>query len=410
MIENFKIAKEHNYRYWNNKPIMSLNKKYYTSSNILPDDIFRELYEKSEQTKLPQPYLWKKVLLNESDELNNICQFLTKNYDRGLNTETEYIINYDATYIKWTMGNKGYFLLVMNNDSIIGLVGITTRDVQIYSKIVTMTEPVYMCVDKKFRHLGFVNVVLDEIVRLSTNDNLYYGICTTNTIVPSPIATIRQYSRPLNYKKLKENDFVDIDGIDDDVAHIKTKIHLKPNNKYIVAENTQKNIGIVYGLYTEYMLSFNVHYVLSIQDIQHYFFNEKYTKTILIFDEDYNAVDFFTYNYYDIINTNRTENNILRVANILMYSCLQTRSDIIFTNALKQMNKDNITLVYINDMMHSNEIILSNVKYSNEDTDDEETDASYDNNIIKTGRKYFVNLFNWKCEQIKQDMISLLIF
>ena len=62
------------------------------------------------------------------------------------------------------------------------------------------------------------------------------------------------------------------------------------------------------------------------------------------------------------------------------------------------------------DMMHSNTIILSNIKNADEDTDDEEENAIYDMNIVKTEKKIFMNLFNWRCEPFKQNMVSWLLF
>jgi hypothetical protein len=125
-------------------------------------------------------------------------------------------------------------------------------------------------------------------------------------------------------------------------------------------------------------------------------------------------VDFVTYNFYDIDNKENKENkegdNIIKVANLLMYSSNEVRPDLIFINILKQISFDKIHIVYMMDMMHSNEFILSNVKNADEDTDDDEEHATYDMNILKTGKKLFINLFNWRCETFKQNMISWLTF
>ena len=61
-------------------------------------------------------------------------------------------------------------------------------------------------------------------------------------------------------------------------------------------------------------------------------------------------------------------------------------------------------------MPHSNKIILSNVKNADEDTDEEEENAVYDMNIIKSNKKIFLNLFNWKCNTFTQNMVSWLLF
>jgi hypothetical protein len=143
-------------------------------------------------------------------------------------------------------------------------------------------------------------------------------------------------------------------------------------------------------------------------------FNEKYVKTVLVMSDDDSVktpVDFITYNFYDIINTNNKDgDNIIKTANLLMYSSNEIRPDLIFINILKQMSFDKIHNVFVMDMMHNNEFILSNVKNADEDTDDEEENSTYDMNIGKTGKKLFINLFNWKCGTFKQNMISWLTF
>ena len=93
-----------------------------------------------------------------------------------------------------------------------------------------------------------------------------------------------------------------------------------------------------------------------------------------------------------------------------MYSSNNVRVDILFINILKHLSYEKNHIVYIPDMMHSNDAILSKIKNVDEDTDDEEEHANYDLSIVKTAKKTFVNLFNWKCEKLKQNMISWLLF
>jgi hypothetical protein len=311
------------------------------------------------------------------------------------------------------MCHKGYFLIIKNVlHNIVGVIGFTHRTLQLEEDVHIVTEPMYMCCEKKYRGTGIANVLMDEIVRQSLLTGITKGIFCTNRIVSKPIATVRQYSRPLNYKFLREHDFVAVEGIDDDTVHNKTKIHLKPNRRYVIAKKTQENIDIVHRLYERYMTTFNLHVVLTKSDVENYMFDTRYVRTLIVMNEANQPVDFVTYNFYDIINTNKknTTDNIIKVANILMYSSLDVTTEILMTNTLKQISYDKIHIVYINDMMHSNEAILSNVKNADEDTDEEEESATYDMNIIKTGKKIFINLYNIAHEGFKQNMISWLMF
>jgi len=411
MSKSYEEANKQKPRYWKNKPVMKLDEKIYTSEQISGDENLSR-FKKNEFTQLPIGYTWNKIDVCDDLEMVNVCEFLSEHYKRG--SESIYIIKYDTERIQWEMSNTGYFLTICFENKIIGLIGFTYRTVQIHADRHTMTEPMYMCCEKKYRGKGIAKVLMDETIRQSLLTGINKGVFCDNRIVPKPIVTLRQYSRSLNYKKLRENEFVEIHGIDDDVVHNKTKINLKPNKRYVVATNTEENINLVYDLYRQYMKTFSFHMVLTKKDIENYMFNEKYVKTVLVMSDDDSVktpVDFITYNFYDIININNKDgDNIIKTANLLMYSSNEIRPDLIFINILKQMSFDKIHNVFVMDMMHNNEFILSNVKNADEDTDDEEENSTYDMNIGKTGKKLFINLFNWKCGTFKQNMISWLTF
>lgn len=411
MSKSYTEASKQKSKYWKNKPVMKIDEKNYSSTQISnSEDLSR--FKKDVVTQLPTGYTWDKIDVCDDQGMSDVSAFLSEHYKRG--TESVYVIKYDADRLRWEMSNTGYFLTIRNENKIVGLIGFTYRTVQIHSDRHTMTEPMYMCCEKKYRNKGIAKVLMDETIRQSLMTGIDKGVFCDNRIVPKPIVTLRQYSRPLNYKKLRENNFVEICGVDDEIVHNRTKINLKPNKKYVVAENTEENINIVHELYCRYMKTFSFHMVLTKKDIENYMFNEKYVKTVLIMSDDESntkPIDFITYNFYDIINTDNKEgDNVVKVANLLMYSSNEVRPDLIFINILKQISFDKIQIVYVMDMMHNNEFILSNVKNAEEDTDDDEENATYDMNIVKTGKKLFINLFNWRCGTFKQNMISWLTF
>lgn len=401
MYKTFEEAKKHDYKYWGDKPVMKLNEKSINSTIIK-----KEINELS--TDSINEYEWEKVDLGDEERMQEVANFITENYERG--NESSYIVVYDAERLRWEMNNVGYFL-TLKDKKIIGLIGFTYRTVQVYSDIHTMTEPVYMCCAKENRHKGVARKLMDKVINESLKMGVNKGIFCDNIIVPKPVATIRQYSRPLNYKKLRANDFVEICGVDENSIHEKMRINLRPDNRYIVAEKTEENINLVYKFYNEYMETFCLHAVLSKNEISNLLFDSRYVKTIFALDKDKKPVDFITYMHYDIINPdNKESNNKIKAANILMYSSNKIRVDLLFINVLKHISQDGIYIVYINDMMHTNDMILSNVKNADEDTDDEEQNATYDNCVIKTGKKTFINLYNWKCKTMRQDMVSWFIF
>ncbi|VBB17873.1 glycylpeptide N-tetradecanoyltransferase 1 [Yasminevirus sp. GU-2018] len=411
MSRSYIEAKTHQSKYWKGKPVMKLSDRATTVREIKKDTDM-EKFKRPTETNLPTGYTWGVIDVCDSEKMQVVCDLLNQHYRRG--SESEYIVKYDPDRISWEMCHKGYFLTVNDQSgNPVGVIGFTYRTLQLEEQRYSVVEPMYMCCEKKYRGTGIAKVLMDETVRRSTLTGINKGVFCTNVIVSKPIATIRQYSRPLNYKKLREHDFIDIAGVDDDDAHAKTKINLKPNKKYVVAKKTDENVNIVYDLYKKFMSTFNVSAVLTKIEVENYMFDEKYVKTLLVYDEEGDKpVDFITYNFYDIIDTNKTagEDNVIKVANILMYSSNCVRPDLLMINVLKQISYDKIHIVYLNDMMHSNEAILSNVKNGDEDTDDDERGAAYDMNLIRTRRKTFLNLFNIESGVYKQTMVSWLIF
>lgn len=413
MSTSYKEIEKINTNYWKDKPVMKKTDRIFRTSHVRQNGEMTKMC-KNEWTKLPQGYTWDKIDICDSEKMVSVCDFLNNYYRRG--SDSDYVIKYDSDRLIWEMCNRGFFLTVNdNNNKIVGVIGGTYRTLQITDKRYTVTEPVYLCCDKRYKKTGIAKVLMDELTRQSLMIGIDKGIFCNNRIVSRPIGTMRQYSRPLNYKKLREIDYINVAGVDDDAVHRKTRINLKPNKKYIVASNTQENVELVYNLYNQYMTSFTVHAVLTMDEIQNYMFNTKYAKTVLVYDENNVPVDFITYNTYDIYDmrdANATDTKIKKIsaANILMYSSNVIGAEILFINVLKQISYDKIHIVYINDMMQSNEAILSNIKNADEDTDDDEENAAYDNNIIKTSKKTFITLYNIQSDIFKQNMISWLCF
>jgi len=404
MIKTFKQALETQNNFWNNKPVMRKNIKqqFFKTSMYNTENI-----KNNEPSKLPDGFNWNKISFDDSTNL--VCNFINKYYKRANNSD--YVIMYDIDRIKWETNNNGYFLTINDNENnICGVICISFINVMLNENIHKMTNPLYMCCDDKYRNIGIAKVLINETIRQSNNNDINVGIFLTNTIVAQPISTIRYYTRPLNYKKLRENDFVEIGGVKDDEVHNKLKINLKPNKQYVKVDvNNKEMCNLVYDMYCKYMNTFNISMVLTKEELNNYLFNEKYVRTYIITSNNI-PVDFVSYNFYDIVNTQRTSDNIIKACNLLMYSSNVIASEIMFINIMKNMSFDGFDIVFINDTMNNSDIILSSLKNSNEDTDDEEENANYNLNIMKTNKKSFMTLYNLKNPLLKQNMVSWFLF
>lgn len=410
-INKFSKAVEHNYDFWKTKPVPKLLQKNIKSKQIKTDAEIQARYGKTEETKLPTGLKWDMIEI-KSDKIKQITDFLCENY------KMDNIIIFTVEKMRWETKNKGFFMCIKKNDTdeIIGCIGLTEKHIQINLENQHVAEAIYLCCNAKMRKSGMSKVLINEIIRQGSLQNYNVGAFCTNMIVPSPIATIRYYTRPLDYKYLKANDFTSVGDIDDDVAHNRIKIKLKPPKTVYIAKNSPKNVKIVHKLYTEYMKTFNLHNILSEEDVEHYFFNADFTKTIFYEDDKGNVVDFLCYRFFNIINIKREVTaddkygNTIKATAVLSYSSNFFRPDIIMINAFKVISLEKHHMVYLPDMMGTNDIILSSVRKGDEDTQDEDQNAIYDQHILKSSKKQFINLFNWECPVLSQNMLSYMIF
>ena len=378
------------------------------SSQIKSGEKLREKYGKNEETKLPPGYEWR-VINVQSDDLALVTEFLNQNF------REIYVMNITVERIRWETMGRGFFVCITKDNDISGCLGITERQVQINSTSQRTGEAIYLCSSTELRETGITKVLINETIRQAVLAGYEVGSFCDSIIVPSPVATVRYYTRPLNYKHLKANEFVGIGEVEDDVAHDRIKIKLRAPRSIYLAEKSAENVELVHRLYSEYMNAFNLHHPLTIEEVENYFFDDRYVKTIFYEDDNGKVVDFLCYRYFDIINTERENtdekyDNIIRATSILTYSSNYHRPDILIINAFKVISSERHHLVYIPDMMGSNEVILSNVKKTDEDTDDEEENAMFDQHIMKSRKKQFINLFNWRTPLMTQEMVSYLIF
>lgn len=414
MTTKFREANKKEYKFWKSKPVPKLDNKIVESKQIKTCEQIQEKYSNDNETKLPDNYEWLIINITD-DELQTVVEFLNIHYRSG----TDYVSPFSVDKLRWETMNKGFFVCMklVNTNNIIGCIGLSEKTLQINSNVETVCEPIYLCCDDKLRATGMSKVLINELIRQGALNNYSVGSFCTNTIIPSPVATIRYYTRPLHYKHLKANNFVNIGDVDDDLAHDRAKIRVVPKNNIVeIAEKTDENIILVSQLYNEYMKSFNLHHVLTLKEIENYFFDDRYVTTMFFKNEKEEIVDFLSYRFYDIINNDRiisTEDkydNVIKATNIFMYTSNYIRSDILLINAFKVISKEKHHLVYVPDMMGSHDVILSSVKKSDEDTLDEEENAMYDQHMIKSRKKQFINLFNWVTPKMTQDMVSYLIF
>jgi hypothetical protein len=395
-------------KYWSRKPVAPLGIKIHGVREIQTDTEFQTQI-KSISPKLPDGYKWVYIDVSNVESMHKQCDFLNLHYRRGANSQ--FTVRLTPEFLEWEMMGRGWFVSVHDkSNQIVGTVGYMFKNVMVFTKQYVVCEPIYLCCDNTYHKTGLVVKLLDELARASSKLGVIKGIGCTTKVVGNPIATVRQYSRPLNYKKLRACDFIDAEDINDDDLHESLRILLNPNKRYVVAELTKENIDRVYELFNLHMLTFSVHPIFTIGEIASLLFNTKFVKTLLVHNSDGKIVDFISYNFYDLYHhdANYTElkpEQIIKAANILMYTSLESRPDLLLINVVKQISKDKNDVVYVNDMMNISNALLSKIKHGGDETDDEEVNAVFDMQFLKTGIKHHIIGYNFGCESIRQNML-----
>jgi len=400
---SYKFATERKSIYWKNKPVMRFNEKVFHESEIIPLNTMPKKYTDDKLTVLPDNFQWRETDQEDELTMKPIIDLINEN---DLN-EFRQLVDHQA--IEWKMGNGGKFISIVDDQQkICGTIGFNMATIGLGELEKLVCVPYYFVIDHQYRESGMAKVLMDRLINYSFKFGVDAGCFSTNRIISAPIVQLRHYFRPLNYKYLMERKFIDIEDVDQEVAHNRTKIRLKPNPLYVRAELNEKNLQTVYELYKKQRTTYYLSRKLNIDEIQNYFFNNKYCTTLLVYDEknpNGEAIDFVSYTTYSVVGKDLME---IRCADIIQYSTHKTREDVLIMNTLKQISMDGIHIVNMTDQQNSSEVLLSTSHYANEDTDDEERTAVYDLNFIKSSKKTMINLFNLKGTLIRPNMVSWL--
>jgi predicted DNA-binding antitoxin AbrB/MazE fold protein len=384
------IEKETNF--WRNKPVM---KSPYHHSNASGNIVTNEK-KCLEKCDLPNGFEWKIVDITETEEIENIISFINDNSKENRGFKFFHTLN----GIIWEMGENAKFACVRCGENICGVIGYSKKKVRIYDDVTHMMMPMFMTVGKKYRSMGMGRMLINMVINESIAQDINQGMFFTERLISTPITEIRFFFRPLDYLHLHNSGFVDLGDVDINVTHDKTKIRLRPGKNFKVVDKTKENINIVFNFYKKYMETFTLSQEMSIEEIEKYLFSKDNVKTILVY-ENGEPVDFISYNFYFLKND---KGDVVKCGNLLMYSSLETREDILVIDLMKQMSLDGCHAFFMNDLMGNSSVSLSTPKFIWEDYEDEET--CFDLNFVSTNKVLMINFFNWKCQSLKTTTVS----
>ena len=194
-------------KFWDTQPVVKVSEanKDYKKGPLKSKEDHKITKEK---TKLPKGFEWREFNLKDDTDIQDLYVLLYENYvedDGGV-----FRFNYSKKFLQWALMPPGYdkdlyFGIVYRTkkkEFLVGFISGIILNVQIEDQIVPLTEVNFLCVHKKYRSYSMASVLIREVVRRSNTKNIFQGLFTSGTMLPTPFAQTRYWHRSLNPEKL----------------------------------------------------------------------------------------------------------------------------------------------------------------------------------------------------------------
>ena len=194
-------------KFWDTQPVLKVSEM---SKDVKSGPLkTKEQHKISEnKTKLPAAFEWREIDLHNEVDIQDLYMLLYENYvedDGGV-----FRFNYSKQFLQWALMPPGYdkdlyFGIQMKTKKksiLIGFISGIILNVIIEGKTVPLTEVNFLCVHKKYRAHSIASVLIREVVRRSNTKDIFQGLYTSGTMLPTPFAQTRYWHRSLNPEKL----------------------------------------------------------------------------------------------------------------------------------------------------------------------------------------------------------------
>lgn len=408
---NLTTAKTHNYNYWKSKPVKSFDEETISSENIEPNLENRKVYSSNSPIKLPNTMTWVKIDVDNIEAMNVVSQFLNSYY--LIDDSGKFMLDYNTEFLKWAIGSNSICLAIMSKESntMYGFISASFKIMTVFERTQKFAVVDFLCAHPKFRTKNIAQTLIDEIVRQIVKTGVNQGCFTTERFIPTPISTIRFYHRPLNYIKLQQYDFMDLEitkpANKKDPVKIQARFDIKGNASCIPM--TVEHINEIKSIYNIYMSKYNIYTKFTEDQLIHNLLgNPNIVKSFVYLDLNGKVLDFFSYYKLDsrIVNSE----NKINAGYLYLYSLNSINPTHFINDLMRVMKNDNMDVLNVTDTMAMSELLYTDSLQFNQDSEDESFTKSYQLGFIKGSGKIYLNFFNWKCPAILPSLISWTTF
>lgn len=337
--------------------------------------------------KLPATFEWTEIDLLDDSHIQEVYTLLYENYVED--DDGYFRFDYSIEFLRWALLPPGYakdlYFGIRDRKSgrLVGFISGIVVEMVMEKRQVRATEVNFLCVHKKYRHFSMASVLIKEVVRRSNLKNIWQGIYTSGTLLPTPFGQARYYHRSLNPKKLIDVKFSYLPSNQKISTH--QKLYSLPEKPAlpegaILRPTMEKDIKQVRALLLAFLSQFKIHQEYNKRECQHWFIHRPHIIESYVLEQNGKITDFFSFYALPSTVLNNPQHKSIRAA--YSYYFVNTSVDLrtLYECALIKAKESGYDVYNVLDIMNNEEVFKD---------------------LLFSGGDGYLNyyLYNWKLEQ-----------
>lgn len=349
-------------KFWDTQPVPKPSE--ITADNFGPLETKKIEDIPVEPIKLPENFTWQEIDLETAKDIDEVYQLLYENYVED--DDGYFRFNYSKEFLKWALlppkFQKDLHFGIRDEKQggkLIGFISGIILELKVEGKPVNCTEVNFLCVQKAYRNHYIASVLIREVVRRSNRKNIWQGLYTSGTMLPTPIAQARYYHRNLNPKKLIDVKFSSLPQNHKLSTHIKLyTLPEKPPLKegYILRKAEEKDSKQIRALLMDYLKQFSIYTEYSKKDCTHWFNHRDNIIESYVIEKNGKITDMFSFYSLPSSVLNHPKYNTLRAAYSYYFVHTSMSLKDLYTTALIQAHENGYDVFNVLDIMDNEQI------------------------------------------------------
>ncbi len=315
----------------------------------------------------PDNYIYKIFDVTNIEECKEIAEFLKYNYVED--NRNKYRFNYTTEFIHWYLNClKSKALGITHNNILVGFISSRYIKVSLNKKIEDLIEVDFLCIKKNERNNKLCRILLNELIKISNEDNVYDAIFTSESNYNNLLSSVKYYSRMINIKHLYEINYINSSNTLNELEEYYSlpKIKGKKELIKITPDNNFLYIDKCFELYNKYIIKFTVHELFTKETFINSFVNNHVITYVLV--ENNNVLDFISY-YYINISVLERPNEYMKDGYLYYYSNISNNLYKMLQLLLYKLKDDKIDSFLALNIMDTDNSILDELKFIKEKND-----------------------------------------